>query len=210
MNRIAAILCLAALGLCARAQVPNLAEGVELWRGRLEDRDLRLWQIPRKATALVPLRFVLEEVSTSGTGGHPGHAHPTDCPDCRSAAAGTAPAASEGILDRLEFAEIRASGGKEALLAYPPTRHALHLWGDRLAEVREILRTPGTYRLTFASDRDSRLRVSVPIRVGSTGYLNFGLEFGWFVVGCLTLGLILIAVVIRLGRRLAAPAAPAP
>ena len=189
-GRIAVGLIVAWLGgVTLWAQAPNLGEGRELWRGEIEGHALRLLQIPRSGSALIPRRFLLEELA--------------------------GPASAPPLLDRLARVEITAESGIEATRSYTPVSLPLHLWGDRLAEVRETFRAPGTYSLQFVHD-DGRVLLRTLVEVAPYGYLSFGREMGFFVVGCGLLGVVMVLIIRSLHRRrqplpaALGPAHPAP
>lgn len=172
-----------ALETVALAQAPDLGEGVELWRGEIRGHGLRLWQIPRATSALIPRRFLLEEVSR--------------------------PSGTASFLESLDHVEISAAAGLEATRTYSPTTLALHLWGDQLAEVREIFRAPGTYSVRYCL-ADGTAAVSALVEVTPYAYLSFGREFGFFTFGCGLLGFALYAVYRCLHRRAREPGGPQP
>lgn len=201
MSRLAVFVLLVRMAFSAGGQAPNLSEAAELWRGQIHGVEARVLQIPRRAAALIPLRFLLQ-IQDSAPGMAHEHAmaanHCTHCAPS-SAPVGTAPSSS--ILSRLDHAEFTARAGAEALLAYPPTRAFLRQWSENLIEVRETFRTPGTYRLFFASETDPHCQITIPVEVGAFGYLKFGEEFGFFVIGCGVLGSVLLGLILWLHRR---------
>ena len=202
MNKLNVILVALALASTVQAQMPNLSDGAELWRGAIDSRELRVIQIPRQATALIPLRFFLEEVPAAVA--RPGHTFAPDCPYCQVAGGKEvlATVTSGGLLEQFDQADFAAIQGVEALRAYAPRRDVLRQWGNQLAEVRETFRTAGIYQLTFSASERRELKVNVPFEVGPFGYLSFGQESAFFVLGCLTLGALLIFFVKWLHRRM--------
>ena len=183
LRRGLALLLIFSLNVIASAQPPNLGEGRELWRGEIEGHVLRLWQIPRATSALIPRRFLLEEVAR--------------------------PAGTVGFLESLDHVEITAMAGLDATRTYSPTTRTLHLWGDQFAEARETFRAPGTYGLRYCRP-DGTAPVSALVEVTPFAYLTFGREIGLFIVGCGLLGLVLYALYRWLHGRMREPGGPQP
>jgi hypothetical protein len=156
-------------------QAPNLGEAAEIARAEAAGREFRILQIPRRATALIPLRFLLQEAGLEDGSG--------------------------SSLQAFDFADYSVLSGKEAALAYTPHRAPLFFWGTQLAETRETFRMAGTYQVMFGSAEQPELRVAATVEVSPFRYLNFGEEFLFFVAGCLVLGGILLAVIVWLHRR---------
>jgi hypothetical protein len=156
-------------------QAPNLGEAVEIARAEAAGREFRILQIPRRSTALIPLRFLLQEVGP---------------------ASGTSAA-----LQEFDFADYAVLEGKEAALSYRPHRAPLFFWGTQLAESRETFRMAGTYQIAFGSTQHPEIRVAATVEVAPFRYLKFGEEFLFFVAGCLVLGAIMLAIIVWLHRR---------
>ncbi|HSH96011.1 MAG TPA: hypothetical protein VK968_17830 [Roseimicrobium sp.] len=167
----------------ATAQAPDPGEGREIWRGRLEGREFKVIQLPRNATALIPMRFLIEETGS--------------------------PASALALLNQIDAVDVRVLKGREAALSYAPRRLPIQMWEERLAEVRETFRTPGTYELELVSASTPGLKLRLPVVVDGFGYLGFGEEFGFFVLGCLVLGAVFLFIITRLHRRMP-PSRPAP
>lgn len=197
---LAALLILFLATSSAAAQAPNLSEARELWSGQIDHQQLRLLQVPRNATALIPLRFVLEEVSAPSEPAHLHSSNGEECPACR-AGANRASRSNPRLLDRIDRVEITAVEGPEARLSYVPRTTILHQWSDNVAEVRETFRTPGKYQLAFSSLDQSEINLAILIEVGPYRYIEFGQEFGFFVAGCILLGLVLAGIVYWLHQR---------
>jgi len=202
MNKLTVIFCALALASTVQAQMPNLHDGAELWRGAIDGREVRVIQIPRQATALIPLRFFLEEVPAKFA--RLGHTFAPDCPHCQPAGGKgiSATITSGGLLEQFDQADFAAIKGAEALRAYTPRRDVLRQWGNQIAEVRETFRTAGLYQLTFSASERRELKIKVPFEVRPFGYLSFGQESAFFVLGCLMLGAVLIFFVKWLHRRM--------
>jgi hypothetical protein len=166
-------------GATALAQAPDLAQAAEIARAQAGGAEYRILQIPKRATALIPLRFVLQEVERSEPGA----------------------AGRKSDLGRFDSAEYSVVSGQEAALAYAPSSKPLFFWGADLAETRETFRIAGTYQIAFRSTEDARLAVSTQVEVKPFRYLNFGEEFSFFVAGCLALGSFMVAIIVWLQRR---------
>jgi hypothetical protein len=202
-SRIALWLVLLAGLAAARAQQPDPKEGLQLWQGHFGGKSYRVLQIPKQATALIPLRFLVEEVEA------PTNAHAATgpvCPHCNPGATNLAsvvlpkPTAPAEVV-ALDAAEFKAVGGIEATRSYLPRRDHLQYWRETLGEVRETFRAPGAYQLTlYAGDQPER-QVVIRFDVKAYEYIGFGEEFGLFVAGCIGLGLFLLAVVKWLHHR---------
>jgi hypothetical protein len=205
LRSIACLLALLSAGSVVNGQAPDLSQAAELWRGSVEGRPMRVLQVPRRATALIPLRILLQELEL--------HSHAPEATACAGCAGGVhEPAAGGGtgrLLDRYEHAAFMATAGAEATLSYNPKRLPVQFWGTDLAEVRETFRSPGTYQVTFGAAQEPSLRLAVPIEVQAFAYLPFGQEFGLFVLGCLLLAGLFLPIIVWLHRRMTPSSLPA-
>jgi hypothetical protein len=154
-------------------QAPDLSQGKEIWRGEVEGKRIRVVQMPRRAAALIPLRLIVVEEAAGG---------------------------GVEVIERVASMQIRPVEGAEALLAYRPSAHPVRFWRSDQFEVRETFRSAGTYEIRAVAE-DGRQLFSVPIVVSGNRNLQFGEEFGFFVLGCLMLGAVLISILFWLGRR---------
>lgn len=168
-----------------QAQLPNLKEGGEIWRGERDGIPLRLWHLPRRPATLLPIRFGLEELPPDA-----GHPNPKG-----------EPMPTSGLVSRLDRVQIQAVGGAAALRSYRPREERVVFWHDGLSEVRETFRAPGIYRLRFSGDDSGTPAVEALLEVAEHKYLPFGLEMAAFIAGCLILGAFLLVIVLGLHRR---------
>jgi len=187
-----------------QAQMPDLKEGEVVYEKSFGDRSIRLWQIPGTAREHIPIRFLFEEVTaTSKVMPKTNAEHSSDPDTCVLCAQGGAPLPEEltQALTAYDTSRIAPEPGSEAAYTFRPATHELHFWSTNLLEIRETFRTAGNYELSLSSEEFPMLDLRIPVKVEPALYIQFGPEFGAFVIGCGIIGMGLFLTVKYLHQR---------